>query len=810
MRAVGENLPTDSVLRGETNILEYMTKNNYLDKYYTDAVGFDWLNNFISGVIEQITNRFPDMNICEIGAGTGGATGAILDRIDTAFSSYTYTDISSRFFEEAQSRFHRYQDRMVYKRLNIENDPVAQGFKEHTYDLVVAANVLHATKRLEETLWNVRQLLKPGGFLVLMEIISDDSFRVCLSVGGLPGWWVGKDDGRRFGPTVTLEEWDSLMRRTGFSGIDTFTPIPDKVLIPGSVFVTQALDDDFCQLRQPQEFPLKHQPEKDLVIIGGSSDRISSLTTDLVPLLQNHFMKIHVINDFRAVSSVPPRSYVLSLVECDQSLFENSDEQLWENFKTIVSSLSGLLWVTSGSRSHKPHAGITVGLFQSLVYEVPETKLQLLDVDDVCGLESQVLVDTLLRLYHYASMEETTQNRLLWTLEPELFLKGNKFHIVRVRPDTERNDRYNSIRRPISHNVDIDSVIVSLDSRENEYILRENHDPMDYIGEGYVLVQMECSFLSSIRTPSGFFFLGLGTNKKTQEKTLCFCTKNASVVAVPELMSIPVGNVPIIDVQYMSLVVADLISQQILEMMPPAGTLLIHEPNPGLASLLSRQIAAKGGRVAFSTSILENRRKDWIYLHDRSADRIIKDAIPNDVTMVLDLSSLSESENSLSTRIVRSRLPICRKLTFSDLVLRQPSLLPNPLPQSLTQLLQKASTFAARQLNSVPDGAPLDILSLKEVVTRSLFIDSMTLVRWREDNLLPVSVEPITARNDLFSGDKTYWLAGLSGDMGRSLADFMVKKGARNIVLSSRAPTVCNEWVADCRSCGANVVYLGW
>jgi predicted TPR repeat methyltransferase len=36
-------------------------------------------------------------------------------------------------------------------------------------DLIVAANVLHATRNLEETLAHVRELLQPGGQLLLLE-----------------------------------------------------------------------------------------------------------------------------------------------------------------------------------------------------------------------------------------------------------------------------------------------------------------------------------------------------------------------------------------------------------------------------------------------------------------------------------------------------------------------------------------------------------------------------------------------------------------------------------------------------------------
>jgi predicted TPR repeat methyltransferase len=51
--------------------------------------------------------------------------------------------------------------------LNIENDPAAQGFAgRREFDLIVAANVIHATADLRQTLGHVQQLLAPGGLLL--------------------------------------------------------------------------------------------------------------------------------------------------------------------------------------------------------------------------------------------------------------------------------------------------------------------------------------------------------------------------------------------------------------------------------------------------------------------------------------------------------------------------------------------------------------------------------------------------------------------------------------------------------------------
>src|SRR4051794_25536480 len=95
-----------------------------------------------------------------------------------AFASYTYTDISTRFFETAQEVFSAYSDKMIFKTLDIEKDIVQQGYTEGTYDLVVASLVLHATKDLNRTLTNARRLLKPGGQLIILEVSNNDVCRV--------------------------------------------------------------------------------------------------------------------------------------------------------------------------------------------------------------------------------------------------------------------------------------------------------------------------------------------------------------------------------------------------------------------------------------------------------------------------------------------------------------------------------------------------------------------------------------------------------------------------------------------------------
>ncbi len=136
----------------------------------------------------------PELRILEIGAGTAGTTQSILTSLGgevatmPQFSEYIFTDVSPGFFEKAQEVLHRWASYLQYKVLNIEIHPRAQDFIEGDRDLIIAANVLHVTKNIDESLKHVRSLLAPGGKLCLIEY-TNPGMRVSTIFGCLPGWW---------------------------------------------------------------------------------------------------------------------------------------------------------------------------------------------------------------------------------------------------------------------------------------------------------------------------------------------------------------------------------------------------------------------------------------------------------------------------------------------------------------------------------------------------------------------------------------------------------------------------------------------
>ena len=56
----------------------------------------------------------------------------------------------------------------------MESEAGPQGFEQGCYDIVIAANVLHATRDIRLALRNAKSLLKRNGFLLLNEITGKE------------------------------------------------------------------------------------------------------------------------------------------------------------------------------------------------------------------------------------------------------------------------------------------------------------------------------------------------------------------------------------------------------------------------------------------------------------------------------------------------------------------------------------------------------------------------------------------------------------------------------------------------------------
>ena len=175
-------------------------------------------NRMLGDAVAALLADLPDgrrLRVLEVGAGTGSATASVLPELPSDGYDYVYTDISAGFFAEAEARFGGAEAGIDYRVLDIEVDPETQGYALHGYDLIIASNVLHATRYLEETLAHCRKLLAPSGQLVALENLRGQGW-LDLTFGQLDGWWRFADDYRPHHALAGPAVWRQALADAGF------------------------------------------------------------------------------------------------------------------------------------------------------------------------------------------------------------------------------------------------------------------------------------------------------------------------------------------------------------------------------------------------------------------------------------------------------------------------------------------------------------------------------------------------------------------------------------------------------------------
>jgi acyl transferase domain-containing protein/D-arabinose 1-dehydrogenase-like Zn-dependent alcohol dehydrogenase/trans-aconitate methyltransferase/acyl carrier protein len=210
------------VLKGTTNPLQLLFPDGSLsnaEHLYSDSPSTRVYNYLTEQAVCSLLEHLPTdrtIRILEIGAGTGGLTSYLLPRLPAGRTEYIFTDLSNHFFVKAGQKFSDFPF-VQYKKLDIEKDPAEQEFSRHSFDVIVASQVLHATADLRSTVRHVRSLLAAGGVLILLEVAKASRW-IDLVFGLTEGWWRFTDrDLRRDYPLLTFDAWERLLAESGFT-----------------------------------------------------------------------------------------------------------------------------------------------------------------------------------------------------------------------------------------------------------------------------------------------------------------------------------------------------------------------------------------------------------------------------------------------------------------------------------------------------------------------------------------------------------------------------------------------------------------
>jgi acyl transferase domain-containing protein/SAM-dependent methyltransferase/acyl carrier protein len=216
LRRCAEQLP--EVLCSEIDPLQLIFPDGsqaVAERIYRDSRSFGIYNAIGREAVSAIVDALPErstLRILEIGAGVGSLTAEILSLLPEDRTYYVFTDLSGTFTQKAAQKFsrHRFVD---YRTFDLEQPP--EHLAPNSFHIVLASDVLHATRDLERSLNHVRDLLAPDGLLIACEL-TKPPFWFDLVFGLLPGWWLFDDKVRSDHACLPGAAWRALLQHAGF------------------------------------------------------------------------------------------------------------------------------------------------------------------------------------------------------------------------------------------------------------------------------------------------------------------------------------------------------------------------------------------------------------------------------------------------------------------------------------------------------------------------------------------------------------------------------------------------------------------
>ncbi|KAI1180166.1 hypothetical protein F4777DRAFT_531224 [Nemania sp. FL0916] len=561
------------------------------------------------------------------------------------------------------------------------------GLKEHAYDLIVASNVLHATRSLARTAANCRRLLKPGGFLILSELTSDT---LCgpFVVSGLPGWWLGREsDGRMYNPTVSEERWDYLLKENSFSGVDHV--VRDSQY--GSVYmisvtISQATDERVDFLRTPlRSLSVPGFTNKsDVVLVTCKTDRttyetalaISSLLNSIVSAEYHDWETLgaQIITasespekepDGDSLSVIKPGSAIIWMLQAPNKESSNwvTPEAELRALQTVVNYASNIMFVARGCETDDPKANMMKRIARTAMGELPHLRSLFVDIEGL-NLEPAILSEMLLRI---VALSRSEYDGLLWSNETKLELRqGSVLCIPRVKQDGRLHRRLASRNRvikeilapdiPAEITVDISGHLALRETNPSLVGGRKDKKP------GMVCFTSRCSSLftfASTRTSSPIYICIESTSNRPQQTVIAVSEANTSSCDLPEdqiISQIDLGTCPADALRH---IISMILLNSFLAGI--SGTLWLHDAPVQFATAAMHLCRSRGIQLFLSTFGQPSEDARLLgainFIHPRSTQRGLQVVVPSNV-QILVVMGMSDYKEIISfySNLIKSGL----------------------------------------------------------------------------------------------------------------------------------------------------------
>ncbi|KAB8291221.1 hypothetical protein EYC80_009908 [Monilinia laxa] len=364
------------------------------------------------------------LSIVEIGGGVGSATLPFLEALDATSQRpavYDFTDNSQDLFDHARAKLQNFSSAVDFRLLDIEKEPVDQGFKQGSYDIVLACNSLHTTSNIASTLSKIHQLLKPDGVLLLIEITNPQNYHN-ITISTLSERWRDAKDIRDSGTLLSVNDWAAKLSQASLKM--QITAQDDDIAPISSFMVARATDT----------FNFVARPEIRLVTEPGLPTGLADLTTDVLGACRVKGMQVST----RLWGSKLPHNGAINIVIDDGSKPILTDPRP-ERFQDVCELLRGpsrVIWISAldnGGDMFYPKKHLITGMSRSAHAENEDLQMVTIDVQQVLNQRSRSRLLKILMQISRAFIQTDVP------LEREYIINSSGVLIPRVIPSSTLN-----------------------------------------------------------------------------------------------------------------------------------------------------------------------------------------------------------------------------------------------------------------------------------------------------------------------------------------------------------------------------------
>ncbi|KAJ5684494.1 uncharacterized protein N7477_000839 [Penicillium maclennaniae] len=336
-------------------------------------------------------NKKPDISVLEICEGTGQPCTMLLESLATGFKhphlipcctkySFTYKDNSE--LEQLKSKVTRWPELAGYTKLDIERDISGQGLEKNSYDVIVAPHGLYSVHSVKTALSNFRSLLKPSGYLLIIDnLYPERSILDAIMSSALYPWPIEK---------LHLPSSNVIERRSLVQALHDADFTIRYLAGDGS----ENSDNGTLMLSSLQGN--KEFAKRSFTIISERDrDQIA------VTILQRHLEDLGCLVTLTDMIHVQAKNQVCVVLSDTQNhVLAGMDVEMLEKVKDVFLHSAGVLWITRGGtiNPNYPEAGLALGFARTARSESAVEPIVTLDLDSLNPLPGPEVAELIFRM----------------------------------------------------------------------------------------------------------------------------------------------------------------------------------------------------------------------------------------------------------------------------------------------------------------------------------------------------------------------------------------------------------------------------